>query len=422
MSASTYRKTALLLLLLSSATLLFSRSLLTGKEEQQGISREVMLQQVVETEKERVLRCAEKLLNEKPRTVTASASPRSAGGKHDFFSEGPYWWPDPAKPGGPYIQKDGYKNPDRFENHDNDLRYFTWVVGTHTSAYLLTGQEKYVKAAMEHLRAWFVDTATHMNPHLRYAQAIHGICTGRGIGIIDAVPLIDVAQSVMILEQSAYVSKKEIDAVKAWFGEFTTWITTDPYGIDEMNAKNNHGTWWHAQVAIYARLTGNQKVLDECKDHYKTLLLPNQMAADGSFPLELKRTKPYSYSLFNLDAMASLAWSLSDKSLDIWKFTLPDGRGMGKGLEFIYPYLRDKSTWKYGKDVAHWESQPEARLFMLYAALAGNDVRWFTMWKSLNEKNNSDESRIALPLKNPLLWIGLEKMTGRNGKQAGKKQ
>src|ERR1051326_5967523 len=68
-------------------------------------------------ERGRVLKAATKYLTERPVTVTAASSPRSAGGKHDFFSEGDYWWPDPEHPNGPYIQRDGMSNPDNFVEH-----------------------------------------------------------------------------------------------------------------------------------------------------------------------------------------------------------------------------------------------------------------------------------------------------------------
>lgn len=41
-------------------------------------------------DRHRILSAADRYLKEKPLTVTSSASPRSAGGKHDFFSEGDY--------------------------------------------------------------------------------------------------------------------------------------------------------------------------------------------------------------------------------------------------------------------------------------------------------------------------------------------
>jgi hypothetical protein len=363
------------------------------------------LQQVMEVEKDRTLQRAEKLMSEKPRTVTASSCPRSAGGKHDFYSEGPYWWPDPANPDGPFIRHDGLRFPGRFVTHDDDLRNFSWIVGTHTSAWLLTGKEKYAKAAMEHLRAWFIDTTTLMNPNMLYAQAIRGINTGRGVGIIDAGQLMDIAQSVLILEKSPYVSAGEIKRIKQWYTQFIAWLTTHPYGIDEMNAKNNHGSWWYAQIASYARLVGDEKVLQLCRDRYKNTLLPNQMALNGSYPEELARTKPYSYSLFNLDATASLLWIVSDKNFDGWNYTLPDERGLWKGLDYMLPYLKDKTKWTGGKDVDHWEEQPESRQFMLFAALKSNNKSWFDLWKSLVEKNSSDASRRSMMLKNPLIWI-----------------
>lgn len=369
-----------------------------------------IVKQVMAIEKSRVIKRANIFLSEKPRTVTASSSPRSVGGKHDFYSEGPYWWPDPANPDGPFIRHDGLRFPGRFLDHDDDLRYFSWIVGTHTSAWILTGKEKYVRAAMEHLRAWFVDTATLMNPNMLYAQAIRGINTGRGVGIIDAGQLMDVAQSVLILENAPDVSEKEIALIKDWFAQFIAWLTTHQYGIDEMNAKNNHGSWWHSQIASYARLTGNEKVLQMCRNHYREILLPDQMASNGSYPEELARTKPYSYSLFNLDATASLLWIISDKSFADWNYKLPDGRGLQKGLDYMLPFLKDKTMWMGGTDVDHWDGQPDARQFMLFAAIAGNDPYWFDLWKSLDEKKYTDESRMSMMLKNPLLWINADNL------------
>jgi hypothetical protein len=364
-----------------------------------------IVDQVIKIEKERIIKRADKLLSEKPRTVTASSSPRSAGGKHDFYSEGPYWWPDPANPDGKFIRHDGLRFPGRFVNHDDDLRKFSWIAGSLTSAWILTGKEIYVKAAMEHLKAWLVDTATMMNPNMLYAQAIRGVNTGRGTGVIDAGQLMDVAQSVLILEKSPYASVKDIGMMKDWFKQFIAWLTTHPYGIDEMNAKNNHGSWWHAQVASYARLVGDEKVLKLCRDRYVNILLPNQMAANGSYPEELARTKPYSYSLFNLDATAALLWIISDKNFDGWNFKHEDGRGLWRGLDYMLPYLKDKSKWTGNKDVDHWDQQPEARQFMLFASLAGNNTAWFELWKSLAKNNSSDESRRSMMLKNPLIWI-----------------
>ena len=68
-------------------------------------------------EKPRVLEKANSYLSEKPRTVTFSLCQRSAGGLHDYYSEGDYWWPDPEKPDGPFIRRDGETYPELFQDH-----------------------------------------------------------------------------------------------------------------------------------------------------------------------------------------------------------------------------------------------------------------------------------------------------------------
>src|SRR6201989_32308 len=90
-----------------------------------------------------------------PVTVTASHSPRSAGGRHDFFSEGDYWWPDPVSADSPYIQKDGQTNPDNFVQHRLAMIRCSRIVGALASAYVLTGEDRYVTQALRHARAWF---------------------------------------------------------------------------------------------------------------------------------------------------------------------------------------------------------------------------------------------------------------------------
>lgn len=365
--------------------------------------------EIIRIERERVIQLANSFLNKKPVTVTASTCKRSAGGIHDYYSEATYWWPNPANPDGAYIRKDGLNNPENFDDHLKAIGQFSWIVGTETSAYLLTGKKKYADAAISHLKAWFIDPTTLMNPHLLYAQAIKGVNTGRGIGIIDAVSLIEVTKAVKILENSPFLSKNDSQKIHSWFKDFMMWLNTHEYGIDEMNAKNNHGTWWHAQVAAYADLVGDKSISEKCRKHYVEILLPTQMAIDGSFPLEIERTKPFSYSLFNLDGMAALAWLLSDKNFKGWDLKLEDGRGIEKGVEFIKPYLIDKNKWPFPKDISRWDEQPGRRPFMFFAALKNQNSEWLKIWKDSNVHFPSDESKRNMPLKNPLLWLGLTK-------------
>ncbi len=275
---------------------------------------------VANFDRQRVLQAANQYLSEAPITITASHSPRSAGGMHDFFSEGDYWWPDPQNPGGPYVQRDGMSNPDNFVEHRRALMRLSVQVPALASAYLITKDERYAKHAVGHLRAWFLDPSTRMNPNLQYAQAIHGRFTGRGIGIIDTIHLVEVARSIAGLKNSSALSMAELDGIKQWFTDYLKWMTTSQNGLEEREAKNNHGTCWVMQVAAFAHLTGDEKLLGYCRDRFKSVIVPNQIAADGSFPQELRRTKPYGYSLFNLDAMATICQILSTPADNLWIF------------------------------------------------------------------------------------------------------
>jgi hypothetical protein len=126
-------------------------------------------------DRERVLRAADAYLKEKPVTVTAVHSPRSAGGPHDFSSEGDSWWPDPKNPDGPYIQRDGMTNPENFVAHRQAMVRMSRHVAALTAAWRITGKAVYARHAVRHLRAWFADEKTRMNPDLRFAQAIKGV-------------------------------------------------------------------------------------------------------------------------------------------------------------------------------------------------------------------------------------------------------
>jgi len=356
-------------------------------------------------ERPRILPAADRMLTDAPVTVTAASSPRSAGGLHDFFSEGDYWWPDPKNPDGPYIQRDGMTNPDNFVAHRRAMIRFSIQVGTLTSAYVLTGDERYARAAVSHLRAWFVDPATRMAPHLLYAQAITGRFTGRGTGIIDTIHLVEVARAVPILARSKALPSADRAAITGWFADYVTWLTTHTYGIDERDAKNNHATCWVMQVAAFAQVTGNQAVLDDCRRRLTTILLPDQMAADGSFPLELRRTKPYGYSIFNLDAFAGICQILSTPADNLWTFTLPDGRGMARGMAYLFPFLKDKASWPGAKDVMYFDQWPVRQPSLLFAGLALKEPRYLELWRSLDGSPTVEEVLRNVPIRHPLLWV-----------------
>ena len=361
--------------------------------------------EITATLRNQILTEAKWAMQQKPITVTADHSARSTGGKNDFYSEGDYWWPDTKNPEGPYVQRDGLTNPDNFVAHRLAMIRFSEIVGTLASAFKITGDEKYAAQALLHLKALFVNSNTLINPNLQYAQAIKGITTGRGIGIIDTIHLMEVAQGVLVFEKSKVFDKETMKAIRNWFSSYLEWLTTSKNGLQEKAAKNNHGTCWVMQVASFAKLVGNEALLDSCAERYKTVLLPNQMAEDGGFPLELARTKPYGYSIFNLDAMATICQIISTPDRNLWAFETVDGRSIKKGIEYLYPFVVNKNKWPIKPDVMYWNEWPVAQPFLLFGANAYRNGEWLATWEGLEHQPGVEEVVRNLPIRNPLIWM-----------------
>jgi hypothetical protein len=156
---------------------------------------------------------------------------------------------------------------------------------------------------------------------------------------------------------------------------------------------------------VFAGYTQNPEVQNYCRNRLKTVLIPNQMAPDGSFPQELRRTKPYSYSLFNLEAMSGICQALSTSDDNLWTFTLPDGRCMAKAEAFMFPYIADKNKWPYPHDVMYFDQWPLREQSLLFAGLALNKPEYLDLWRKLNEDPSVEEAIRNYPIRQPMLWM-----------------
>ena len=160
-------------------------------------------------ERPRVLTAARRYLHEPPKTIVSAPASRSAGGLHDYFSEADYFWPDPKNPTGPYINRDGESDPDNFNTHRLLLIRLSIQAPALAAAWVLTEHPDFAAHAAAHLRAWFIEPATRMNPNLQYAQAVHGVSTGRSWGIIDTLHLVEVAQATIVLHNGGALAESD---------------------------------------------------------------------------------------------------------------------------------------------------------------------------------------------------------------------
>jgi len=357
-------------------------------------------------ERDRVIRLADAALKLDPPYIAKYHAKFSIGGLNDFYSNGDYHWPDPTKPDGlPYINRDGETNPGNFNEHRVAMRDMRDAVAALAAAYKINGEERYVTKAVSLLRVFFLDPATRMNPHLKYAQAVPGRNTGRSWGIIDSLHLAEVPPAITALQASPAFPPEVSAGLKQWFQDLTDWMMTSEPGRAEAAAKNNHSVAFFVQVAAFAKFTGDEARLAECRRQFKEVFVPNQMDIDGSFPLELKRTKPYAYSIFQVDNMAILCQVLSTPGDNLWRFQMPDQRGIRRAMEYLYPFLADKSKWPLAPDVQAWNGWPARQPSLLFAGLAFNQPQYLDLWRKLPADPADAEVRRNMAITQPILWL-----------------
>lgn len=351
---------------------------------------------------DRIVRAADRYLRQPPITLTAFSAARSPAGRHDYYSEADYWWPDPQRPNGPYVRRDGYSNPSKFTAHRDALIRLGVQAPALVAAFVVTGEARYADHAEAHLRAWFVDPATRMNPHLEHAQAIIGVNTGRGIGVIDTLHLVEVARAVSVLGALRPTALSTDDA-PAWFDRYLNWITTSSNGVDERDQPNNHGSCWALQCAEFARLARKPALMAFARQRIKALV-PGQIARDGSQPLELSRTKPFGYSLFNLDVLAVCAHVLSIPGDDLWRFAGSRSGSIADAVAYMAPFIADRSRWPKAPDVEAWNGWPVRHPALLFAGQALDRPSYLQLWRRLPADPVDEEVIRNYPVRQPVLW------------------
>ena len=358
------------------------------------------------SERDRIVILANEAMNLPLVSITKSVSPYSEGGIHDFYSNGDYWWPNPSTVNGlPFIQKDGQSNPSNFNAHRVAIRQLVDAVASLAMALKMTGQDRYAKKAQFLLNAFFLDLNTRMNPSLTYAQAIPGVTPGRGVGIIDTLHLIDVPLAVIELEKNPSFLSSTANWLRVWFKSYLSWMLSSKNGHDESIAKNNHSVAFWLQVAVFADFVGDQHAMAMAREKFKSAFVGEQMALDGSFPLEMARTKPYGYSIFQLDNMAALCQILSSPSESLWNYQSPDGKGMRVAIDFMARYVRDKKSWPKSPDVEAFEGWPVRQPFLLFAGLAYQDQSLLDLWRQQALNIDNEEVRRNVAITQPGLWL-----------------
>jgi hypothetical protein len=339
---------------------------------------------------------ADKLLDKKPLSVMDKGFTPASGSKHDYMSQAPYFWYDSTKPNGlPYMRRDGVRNPEinKITDHGylSDLNDATYTLSL---AWYLTGEEKYAQKAAALIRYWFFEEATKMNPNLDYAQAIPGINNGRGIGIIETRALTGIADAAGLLKTSKSWSAADHKSLQKWYADYLDWLLTSKNGNEEHKAKNNHGTWFHAQAIDYALFTGNKAKARELVLETKAMM-DTQITKEGKLPLELERTTSMHYTMFNLYAWFNIATLAKQIDMDVWNQHNNAGAGIHTAVDWFLPYALDGKKWEYQQINKYNNS--ELYTFLMQAGAAWKNPAYIAQAEQLKPGINDP---VALLLNN----------------------
>ncbi|MEI6894044.1 MAG: alginate lyase family protein [Colwellia sp.] len=277
-----------------------------------------------------------------PTVMDKKFSPPS-NNKHDYMSISRYWWPDPTSPSGlPWLRKDGLTNPET-QTDDVDRRRLGKAMGSIkllSLAYYFSDNEKYAQKGISLIDTWFLDEKTQMNPHLQYAQSVPGNPKGRRSGILDGRLIPErVLDAITIFSASPAWNTEKQTQMNAWLSEYLHWLTTSKLGKAGAKQKNNHGSWYRFQVAALAWYLGNDTLLKQAIIATQQSF-SEQFNEQGAQEHELKRTRTFFYSCFNLQALIRVANIAEKANLSLWQYTSPEGYNLTLAVDYLMPVTR----------------------------------------------------------------------------------
>ena len=332
---------------------------------------------------EQLLREADRALKSPVRSVTDKPEAGPSRDKHDYRSLSPYWWPDPGKRDGPYVLREGERNPEADSDTFDRKRMARMAADVETLAlaHYLSGNELYAIKATAMLRAWFMDRSTGMSPNLEYSRARPGAADGDHTGIVETRDLIRVADAARLLEPSQAWTKVDTRKIVKWFAAYTDWLMKSDRGREEAQSEDSHGTWFDAQVAVFSAFTGDVSMAHAVVSSAERRRIVRQIMPDGSMPRELEGARSRHRTFFNLEAFFVLAAVGEQMHVDLWNWRDAIGPSIRQALDFAAPFIDPDTPWPHGQEGAF---DPEAYISLFHrAALVFEDSRYLDYLKNL---------------------------------------
>ena len=295
---------------------------------------------------EHLIENANRLLSQdNPSVINKTIEPPTEN-MHDYLSISRYWWPNPETPDGfPWVKKDGETNPASQTDAVDRKRLSRMTSGVETLclAYYFTSDERYAEKAASMLKTWFLDDSTRMNPHLEFAQSVPGYSNNRPYGILDGRYIgIRIPDAMNILSTSSNWTNDNNQKLRAWLTEYLIWLIESELGKKAFELDNNHGTWYKAQIASLALFLGENAITEKMLESAQKSLA-GQLNSEGGQIHELTRTRSFSYSCFNLDALTIIAVVGNRVGKDMWHYETEDGKSLSLAIDYLAPVVNGEA-------------------------------------------------------------------------------
>lgn len=274
---------------------------------------------------------------------------------HYYCSMGPYYWPDSANIKGSYILKDGQVNPERNQYDAINLIELSNRCKYLSVAFYITKDHKYYDTFIKQIRAWFIDEQTFMYPSLEYAQVIPGRQSNKGTatGFIDTYTFNDVIESVRLVNSVKRINKDAIVKLSSWFLSLADWMDSSSFGEIIQKANNNIGLAYDVTLTNFFIFSGKKTRAKKIVDSFVSYRINRQINERGQQLEELRRTKAFSYSMYNLTHIVDFLFLSTYFHSNLYS---AGQEKINDAINYLQQFVEDKKSFPY-KQITSWNGK-----------------------------------------------------------------
>ena len=298
------------------------------------------------------LRNVNRITSEEPITVVGKTVSFSSN-PHDYCSLAPYSWSDDNNPDGSYVTIDGVINPEKDDYDRPKLKELADRLQQFSIAYYISEDDVYFEAFEMNLKAWFIDSLTYMAPNFEYAQVVKGKDDnkGRPYGLVEMEDFTRIIESVYLINSVRLLDDGMVSSLQLWFSSFLNWVINSHQWQKQSKTNNNIVTGCNNTILEMALFIGNKRLVKQiARDNMKSIL-QMQIDDEGKQPAELKRTKAFGYSVYNLRKIVDFALIMEQVGV---KFYKRNQKKLDSAFEYLLQFEGNHDAFPY-KQINSWE-------------------------------------------------------------------